>query len=359
MSITKALLITLHVTLWLGLFYVLAPDPWGLGQFSIPLFRTDHTLPFFTYGVLLNALMIYGYAHIALPNYVKDSSAVYFLGANVLFLGGFVLIESLADFYYMKHTYIYYEYTEDWNSFGAWVTTNFVISGALMLGANFYGFTYDWFLNRARQRELEQEMLRAELMALKHQINPHFLFNILNGLYGLAFKNEDEETAEGIAKLSQMMRYVLYESNDTLVELDKEVAYLQHYIDLQRMRLNPKTEVAFTVQGEVQQQQIAPMVLIPFIENAFKHGVSTVHASTIKIAIQIEGDNLELLVENPIHAASQKPRKTPGGIGLTNVQARLDMLYGESQKLEFGPIGDLYRVQLRLGLKGATLASAK
>lgn len=352
MSLSKALLITFHMALWLGFFYVLAPSPWGLGQFSIPIFRPDHTLPFFAYGVLLNALMIYGYAHIALPNYVKDASMGYFLGVNALFLGGFVMVESLLDFYYMKHTYIYFEYTEDWNSFGAWATTNLVISGAMMAGANFYGFTYDWFRNRARQRELEQEMLRAELMALKHQINPHFLFNILNGLYGLAFKNEDEETAEGIAKLSQMMRYMLYESNDARVELERELAYLQHYIDLQRLRLNPKTEVAFSTKGPTVNKQIVPMVLIPFIENAFKHGVSTVHHSRIEIEIAIIGEKLHLNVLNPIHQKAQKARKTPGGIGLANVRARLNLIYGEAYELEYGPTEEqTYQVHLTLPLR--------
>jgi two-component system LytT family sensor kinase len=152
-------------------------------------------------------------------------------------------------------------------------------------------FTVDWFTTERVQRDLENQRLTAELAFLKSQINPHFLFNSLNSIYSLAYQRSDT-TPEAILKLSEIMRYMLYECNDNKVDLAKELTYLQNYIDLQKIRFGKKAYVDFEVNGAVTNQRIAPLLLIAFIENAFKHGVANDPAAPIKMIINLSDKHL-------------------------------------------------------------------
>jgi two-component system LytT family sensor kinase len=326
------LYISIHIILWLGVYFTMIPEPYGLGGFRLSLFDTDKQLWFITYGMILNAIMVYTYAHLALPPYLEKNKLYYFLLINSLYIIGFVLLESLLD-YLTEYAFQMDNDLEVEGSYGDWVRTNLLVNSVFMLVANLYGFTYGWFRELQVRRSLEKEKLKAELSALKHQINPHFLFNILNGLYGLAFQNDDEPTAEGIAKLSQLMRYMLYESNDPKVPLSKEISYIENYIDLQKLRLPKSVEINFEVNGKVEGKQIVPMILITFVENAFKHGVSTAKPSYIRIATDIKGNDLIFKVENSNHYLSNTSGHNMGGIGLTNVRKRLDLLYRNSYNL--------------------------
>ncbi|MEO0897509.1 MAG: histidine kinase [Bacteroidota bacterium] len=341
----------LHIAVWGIAYYFLAPEPVGLGLFKVPFFNNFHTLPFFSYGVLLNLIMVYTYAHLALPPYFVKKSYQYFAVINFSFLVGFVLLESGMDYFYMKYIYANFEYADErLTSFADWITANLIVSSLTIIGANFYGFSFAWIREQTLRGQLEQEKLKAELSALKHQVNPHFLFNVLNSLYGLSLKNDDEETAKGIMQLSEMMRYILYEANDDKVRLDKELIYLKNYISLQKLRLNKETEIEFTIEGESNDKLIAPMILIPFVENACKHGVSTVFASEIYIFIKIEGNTLYLNVRNPIHPKNEKLKQDAGGIGLKNVEKRLDLYYPQSHNLSIDDDGKEYSVQLILAI---------
>jgi hypothetical protein len=132
-------------------------------------------------------------------------------------------------------------------------------------------FVSDWFSNEKIRSNLENEKLISELAFLKSQINPHFLFNSLNNIYSLAYQ-KSEKTPEAILKLSEIMRYMLYESNEDKVALADEIRYLENYIELQKLRFKDNTFIKFEISGEVQTQKITPLVLISFVENAFKHG---------------------------------------------------------------------------------------
>src|SRR6185503_3276925 len=184
-------------------------------------------------------------------------------------------------------------------------------------------FTVDWFLNERIQRDLENQRLSAELAFLKSQINPHFLFNSLNSIYSLAYQRS-EMTPDAILKLSEIMRYMLYESNDNKVDLSKELQYLQNYIDLQKIRFGNKAYIDFKVEGKVLNQQIAPLLLIAFIENAFKHGVANNPLTPIRLLIDVDESHLHFYMQNKKHMNN---RDAVGGIGLNNVQRRLNLLY--------------------------------
>jgi two-component system LytT family sensor kinase len=207
-------------------------------------------------------------------------------------------------------------------------------------------FTLDWFLNERIQRDLENQRLSAELAFLKSQINPHFLFNSLNSIYSLAYQRS-ETTPEAILKLSEIMRYMLYECNDNKVDLGKELQYLQNYIDLQKIRYGNKAFVDFEVNGLISNQRIVPLLLISFIENAFKHGVANDPATPIHILMDVQSDHLSFKMENKKH---QFNKDATGGIGLNNVKRRLDLLYPDRYQLKIDDGTDMYTSELSLDL---------
>jgi two-component system, LytTR family, sensor kinase len=187
----------------------------------------------------------------------------------------------------------------------------------------------DWFVNEKIKTTLENEKLSAELAFLKSQINPHFLFNTLNNIYSLAYQQSDK-TPAAILKLSEIMRYMLYESNDDKVDLSKEIRYLENYIELQRLRFKNQTFVNLKICGDAGNQKLMPLVLISFVENAFKHGVADDESHPINISISIEPFRLKFTVDNKVNNLN---KDETGGIGLINVKRRLDLFYKDHYKL--------------------------
>ncbi|MEM9889077.1 MAG: histidine kinase [Bacteroidota bacterium] len=211
-------------------------------------------------------------------------------------------------------------------------------------------FVEDWFQLEARKKEFEKEQLTSELRFLKAQINPHFLFNTLNNLYYLAFNNSPN-TTEVIAKLSQMMRYMLYESNHPRVPLDNEIEYIRNYISLEKLRLNDEVPIDFEVKGKTAGVAIVPLVLITFLENAFKHGVSnTTEQAWIKATLNVEEGMCYYQVANSKISESGKTVSEKSGIGLQNVKRRLDLSYPDNYHLAVRENEDHYAVDLKLNL---------
>ncbi|MCI4667791.1 MAG: histidine kinase [Bacteroidia bacterium] len=342
--------VLLQVAIWLFAFYVMAPEPYGWEVFKLEeMFRSEHIMGFLLYGFALNIILVYSYAHLALPPYSINKSIQYFFLINLLYLTGFTLLESYMDFSYQHYIYSKYPYDAPLTSYPGWVYTNLIVNALFLVGANLYGFSFAFIKEQNIRRRLEKEKLEAELSALKHQVNPHFLFNVLNSLYGLSLKNDDEETGNAIMQLSEMMRYMLYEANGDKVSLNKEIDYLKNYIELQRLRVNKDTKLQFIVEGEPGNKEIAPLIMIPFVENACKHGVSTVFPSEIDIFIEIGERNLFFMVKNPIHPRNGRLNEV-GGIGLKNVHKRLELFYPQSHQLSINDDGKTYEVSLRLTL---------
>ncbi|NEU10406.1 histidine kinase [Flavihumibacter sp. R14] len=208
-------------------------------------------------------------------------------------------------------------------------------------------FMVDWFINEKVRTNLENEKLTAELAFLKSQINPHFLFNTLNNIYSLAYQQSDK-TPAAVLKLSEIMRYMLYESNEDMVDLSKEIRYLENYIELQRLRFKNDAYVDLQIIGEAQDQKIMPLVLISFVENAFKHGVATDEQHPIEISINIEPERLIFKVSNTVHKLN---KDLTGGIGLINVKKRLDLFYHRHYNLEIDNHSDRYTSELCLDLR--------
>src|SRR5665213_1795954 len=230
--------------------------------------------------------------------------------------------------------------------FGSYFLSTVFTSLSFLFLSTVLKFSVDWFLNERIRRDLENQRLSAELAFLKSQINPHFLFNSLNSIYSLAYQ-KSETTPEAILKLSEIMRYMLYESNDNKVDLEKELQYLQSYIDLQKIRFGNKAYIDFKVQGNVGNQQIAPLLLIAFIENAFKHGVANDPSMPICLRINLDGTHLHFYMENKKHTLN---KDNEGGIGLNNVKRRLDLLYPGKYTLTIQDEPNNYTCELSLVL---------
>ncbi len=186
-------------------------------------------------------------------------------------------------------------------------------------------------VTREKMMSLEKEKAASELDALKAQINPHFLFNSLNNIHTMASKSA-KKTKELVLNLSDMLRYMLYETKDNFVSLEEELNFIKDYIELQKIRLEDENVVQFEISGNVKQKKIAPLLLLPLIENAFKHGLKgDIENTFVKIEIDIS-DQISVLIENN-RGEGKDLNENKSGIGLKNVQRRLELLYPD--KFEF------------------------
>ncbi len=203
------------------------------------------------------------------------------------------------------------------------------------------------FQSRLREVELKKENTEAELKYLKGQINPHFLFNTLNNIYSLARKNS-EQTAEAVMKLSKLMRFMLYESSHQDILLMQEIKLIEDLIELEKLRYSNRLKIQFETQIDNPAQRIAPLILIHFVENAFKHGVSESRFdSFIMIKIKLLNGLLQARIENSVevHRASVETTK----IGLSNIQRQLQLLYPKHQ-LKIKSTENLFAVELTIPL---------
>ncbi len=216
-------------------------------------------------------------------------------------------------------------------------------------------FVTDWIKMQdieLRYNKVEREKLEAELNTLKAQINPHFLFNSLNNIYSLSLSNS-KKTPEMILKLSDLMRHVLYESRENFICLQKEIEFIQNFIELQRIRLSAKTDVRFELTGDYQDKQIIPLIFEPFVDNAFKHSCKSIcDESFIHIQIEIKGDWLYFKAANNYDENNQPPSGKAHGIGLENARKRLEYLYGKNEyHLDISKKENIFKVELELILK--------
>jgi LytS/YehU family sensor histidine kinase len=204
-----------------------------------------------------------------------------------------------------------------------------------------------WLQSERRNKQIEHEKLHTELSFLKAQINPHFLFNTLNNIYALAADHSDL-TAPAVMKLSSIMRYVLTEAKNDSVPLEKEIQFLSDYIELQKMRSTQKTFVSFTIGGEPAGKQVSPLLFLPFVENAFKYGISARELSPINLLLEIEDHKVNFQVKNNKHNGSNIRLADNTGIGIMNTRRRLELLYPNRYKLQIADDPKSYTVKLNI-----------
>lgn len=202
-----------------------------------------------------------------------------------------------------------------------------------------------WRLTERNKAFIEMEKASAQLSFLKAQISPHFLFNTLNNIYALAI-TKNEQTASSILRLSNMMRYITDDAKEDFVTLEKELACINNYIELQKLRLGKNIQFVYELTGFYDNIKIAPLVLMPFIENVFKHGISNKQPSQIFIKLHANDGIIHLYTSNTINKNNNKPQRT--GVGMENVKRRLEHLYAQKYKLEVSQTAGVYIVNLFL-----------
>jgi two-component system LytT family sensor kinase len=217
---------------------------------------------------------------------------------------------------------------------------------------SFVGILNHSFETASKNKELQNKILNTQLQLkeqelhyLKRQIHPHFLFNTLNTIYGFALK-QSKHTPDIILKLSNLLDYILYQVNKPKVSLKEEVLHIKEYIELEKIRFQDTLKVKFKTSEIDEEIQIAPMLLIPFVENAFKHGSMIDGFLQIEIQIEVKENQLEFIIQNTIHNNEEKVEK--GGIGLENIRKRLELNYSNNYKLENKIKDNWYLAELRI-----------
>lgn len=228
----------------------------------------------------------------------------------------------------------------------------FAPSIAVFIISIVYRKVADKIIYDREQQKIQAEQLSTELKFLRSQISPHFLFNVLTNLVSLARKKSDQ-MEPSLIMLSELMRYMLYDTQGKKVALAKEVSYLNNYIELQKLRFGNDVEIRYEVDSDFENEgyTIEPMLLIPFVENAFKHGVGYQEHPKISISISVKNAGLIFQVENEIDDKPDASKDENSGIGLANVKSRLNLLYKGKHSLKIKTENNLFHITLTLMLK--------
>ncbi len=332
--------ITQHVGFWL--LFLLIMTAIESSSHSILFAISNEVINVFFYAVLVYFNLFY-----LIPNYLTQKKFLTY--AILLILSAVIFTPLKVIVFYFKFSYsqdLQNQLQEDMNWF---FLVNFFIAGT----STIIKIITDWGKQLREQHELQTQTMQSELRFLKSQINPHFLFNTLNNLYALTLK-KDDKAPEIVIKLSEMMRYMLYECNEKRVLLSKEINYIKNYLDLEKLRQGKNVSIDFTHTGDPGIKEIAPLMFIPFLENSFKHGLShQISQGFVNIKLEVNEKEVDFFIEN------SKPEKLPspiikgkksGGIGLVNVQRRLNLLYPDQYELKIHDYPKTYAVNLKIQL---------
>jgi len=294
--------------------------------------------------LVLNIAVFYS-IYFIIPNFLKFSRKWFVFPFVILFAIVLSTVRLPLELAYWK--YLVKLPAADLQFQMEWFWATLKITLIISIYAMLIRFSIDWFDSQKYKDELIKQQQASEIALLRSQVNPHFLFNTLNNIYSLVYSKSDE-APEAVMKLSSIMRYMLYDSNTDFVPVYKEIEYLNSFIELQQLRLAQKGFVEIKVLGSMENRIIAPMLLIPFVENAFKHGEKNREPGII-IQLQLKKDELIFSVENFIKGISAiHPVDDSGGFGLDNIKRRLELLYPEKHKLEITTVDDTYKVELTI-----------
>ena len=217
----------------------------------------------------------------------------------------------------------------------------------LAISSSYRLITDNW-QDQQKTKERENERLKSELSFLRSQISPHFIFNVLNSIVSLS-RRKPERVEPVVVKLSELMRYMLYESDDAKIPIVRESEYLKAYIELQHLRFGDDIKIHFEVENLDNTLSIEPMLLIPFVENAFKHGVGMIVNPTIDIDLKTEKNRLIFEIKNKVNRQFNEIKDSASGIGLNNVKRRLELLYPDNHRLTINDGTEFYVVHLEIG----------
>lgn len=359
-SDNRRLRISRHLCFWLGwfLFSGIAQISFNTANDKDPLVNIGDLISFQFLRSLgrFSSILIFCYfiVYFLAPRFVQKRKFIQFgflFFLSVIFL--YVLTYGSLYFYlevtrinpYIRHwpawAYLFNSFYSNINFTGA------VPTCCLMLAIKYYK---DWYVKQRRSQQLGRENIQAELQLLKAQVHPHFLFNTLNNIYSFVL-SADSRAAELVDKLAGMINYMRTEGENSLVSLDKEIRLIKDYVGLEKVRYGNRLDLRVDISGDDQNKLIAPLLMIPFVENCFKHGASIMRGNQwIHLAINIKGNELDFILRNskPHIPPVQKNKKS---IGLMNVKKRLQLLYPGKYFLEINSKEEVYEVHLRLTIQ--------
>lgn len=333
------------LTYWIASSYIIA----DLGNVSYKdfswAFRLWKAMSENAFFLILPILLFYGIFYFFLPkntfqkNWIKISSIIAIVLLSV------IAYRILVG--YVVYPYIYHE-TYNGNLFGLSLLINSGIKIYTLVGL---AGAIKMYRTREKQKQKEQELIKekleSELHFLRAQINPHFFFNTLNNIYGLARKKSDH-TAEVVMRLSKLMRFILYECNSKTIPLSKEVKVLEDYIELEKLRYDDRLEINFNKKVDLLNQPIAPLLLLPFVENSFKHGASEMRfKSKIGIDLMVEKGHLFFSIKNN---KNTEHKTGTNGLGLKNVKRQLELIYPDQYQLDISESQNSFSVTLKIQL---------
>lgn len=342
-----------HLPFWLVYHYTW----WVIGignpvKAASTIFLTPFALKFLFYFIF-QALAVYFNLYYLMPRYLEKGRFVPYIAYLLITLlcASLLIIPGYYASAYLSGQTIAQAYGKGacfFGFFGNSALPSTIASSTLAMSIK---LTKNWIETKRRQQLLEKENLESELKFLRHQFNPHFLFNTINSIFFLIHKNPNMASAS-LAKFSELLRYQLYECNDVQIPLNREIAYLENFIELEKLRQNNNMEV--TVQLQQQQSHslsIAPFILMTFVENAFKHVSTDTHTSNwIKIHLKVDDTQLDFCISNSTSGYKPNDVVHYGGIGLKNVQRRLDLMYPGKYELNIQSHENSFAVQFRLQL---------
>ena len=337
-----------HVFFWL-FYFLFNTFRWGM-------YFDDFSYSFQTnlIGFPIHMALCYTNIYVLMPSFLYSRKYSIFV---------LLLLASIFTMVLIKFNLTYYLVSQNVWPEGPEVINTITLSYAIdMMIGELYVITFvtaikvtmDWIKEHKRVTDLEKVQLETELLFLRSQISPHFFFNTLNNIYSLAIEKSDK-TAKIVLRLSELMRYLLYETKSKRQSLEKEIICIQNYLELERVRHEDLLEVNMNISGNINDKKIAPIILLSFVENAFKHGVNK-NIGNVKININfiVDGDFLYFSIDNPIPKATEHKQQviSSSGIGLVNVTKRLALGYKPNEyDLKVESDESLHTVTLKIKIK--------
>jgi len=336
--------ISYHILFWLAIIILFAISEWGHGQ------SIKDAVVFELLYLPTRIIAVYVNWFILIPRFLYKNNFGFYLFLLILLF----IITAIIHRYFVLY-WGYPMFFPQWIDGKPLNPLNFFrLVQCVMLIATTVAFTTgfklysDWFKQRNETEILKQEKTNAELKFLKSQTNPHFLFNTLNSIYGLALENSNK-TPSLILKLSDILSYTLYESNTEEIALNKELMLVENIIALEKERYEKRVDIDYKVEGNAEGVKIPPLILLPFIENSFKHGLKDeIKKGWIKIHIKVVGNILSFEIKNSISKLGKE--HNGGGLGLQNVSRRLDLIYGANKELSINKTDSAFIVNLTIKL---------
>ena len=331
--------ILLHVCFWLVVLMYFTFGYGKPGEYGIEVIRSLAFLPH-------HIIVIYFFFYFLIPRFLLKKRFVPFVTWGIVAILFGIAFSYVVNFILLPSLGQGDELVTAWNPGLAMLGQFTLLGGAVSIKLLKY-----WYHQKQETMEMQQQKLSAELQLLKSQVHPHFLFNTLNNLYSFTL-HQSRKAPEIVLKLSQLLRFMIYESQTPTIPLSSEIGILQDYIELEKLRYDNRLDISMSFTGDIQHKVIPPLLLLPLIENSFKHGTSNqLDQCWISLDLHVEGNTMNLKLLNSMDNETAPANNEHKGLGLQNVQRRLELLYPGKHTFQVIPEDDIFIVHLRVELE--------